>query len=288
MGAEKTRQLIKTSVRELVEFLCRSGDIDHRRSFAGDLSAMREGTRIHRMIQNRQGAEYTPEVPLSIEIPAEGYEIRLEGRADGIITPEDEPVTIDEIKGVYQDVDAMKEPVPVHLAQAKVYAYIYASQNGLPAIRVRMTYCGLNPDHPAAEEIRYFTEDYEFAALEEWFSLLSGEYRKWTDFLFAWRKTRTDSIRPLEFPYEYRAGQKELVRDVYRTILRNKILFLQAPTGVGKTIATVFPGIKAMGEGEIERIFYLTAKTITAQVAMDTFSLLASQGLRSKIGRAHV
>ncbi|MBQ6441861.1 MAG: PD-(D/E)XK nuclease family protein [Lachnospiraceae bacterium] len=282
MGAEKTRQLIKTSVRELVEFLCRSGDIDHRRSFAGDLSAMREGTRIHRMIQNRQGAEYTPEVPLSIEIPAEGYEIRLEGRADGIITPEDEPVTIDEIKGVYQDVDAMKEPVPVHLAQAKVYAYIYASQNGLPAIRVRMTYCGLNPDHPAAEEIRYFTEDYEFAALEEWFSLLIGEYRKWTDFLFAWRKTRTDSIRPLEFPYEYRAGQKELVRDVYRTILRNKILFLQAPTGVGKTIATVFPGIKAMGEGEIERIFYLTAKTITAQVAMDTFSLLASQGLRSK------
>ena len=282
MSADKEQNLIKISVRELVEFLCRSGDIDHRRTFAGDLSAMREGARIHRMIQNRQGAEYTPEVPLSWEIPAEGYEIRLDGRADGIIMVDHEPVTIDEIKGVYQDVEAMKEPVPVHLAQAKVYAFIFAIQNDLSVIRVRMTYCSLNPEYPTAEDIRYFTEDYEIRELAEWFEALMEEYRKWTDFLFEWRKIRTGSIRPLEFPYEYRRGQKELVKGVYRTILREKILFLQAPTGVGKTIATVFPGIKAMGEGEIERIFYLTAKTITAQVAMDTFSLLASQGLRSK------
>lgn len=282
MSADRERDQIKISVRELVEFLCRSGDIDHRRTFAGDLSAMREGARIHRMIQNRQGAEYTPEVPLSFCFPAGDYDIRLDGRADGIIMAEHAPVTIDEIKGVYQDVEAMKEPVPVHLAQAKVYAYIFASQNDLSVIRVRMTYCSLNPDHPSMDDIRYFTEELTMEELREWFFALMEEYRKWTDFLMAWRRIRTDSIRPLSFPYEYRAGQKELVRDVYRTILRKKNLFLQAPTGVGKTIATVFPGVKAMGEGEIDRLFYLTAKTITAQVAMDTFSLLESRGLRSK------
>lgn len=282
MSTEQERYQIKISVRELVEFLCRSGDIDHRRTSAGDLSAMREGTRIHRMIQSRQGAEYTPEVPLSCLFSTEDYDIRLDGRADGIIMADGEPTTIDEIKGVYLDVEAMKEPVPVHLAQAKVYAYIFASQNDLSLIRVRMTYCSLNAEHPSMNDIRYFTEEMTTEELREWFLALMEEYRKWTDFWMAWRRTRTESIRPLSFPYEYRAGQKELVRDVYRTILRKKILFLQAPTGVGKTIATVFPGIKAMGEGEIERIFYLTAKTITAQVAMDTFSLLESRGLRSK------
>ncbi len=282
MSIEKERDQIKISVRELVEFLCRSGDIDHRRTFAGDLSAMREGSRIHRMIQSRQGAEYTPEVPLSFVYPADDYDIRLDGRADGIIMTDHEPVTIDEIKGVYQDVDTMKEPVPVHLAQAKVYATIFASQNDLSLIRVRMTYCSLNPEHPSMDDIRYFTEEMTIEELREWFFALMEEYRKWTDFWMAWRRIRTESIRPLSFPYEYRAGQKELVKDVYRTILRKKNLFLQAPTGVGKTIATVYPGIKAMGEGEIERIFYLTAKTITAQVAMDTFSLLESRGLRSK------
>lgn len=282
MSAEQERYQIKISVRELVEFLCRSGDIDHRRSSVGDLSAMREGTRIHRMIQGRQGPEYTPEVPLSYVFSTEDYDIRLDGRADGIILADLEPVTIDEIKGVYLDVEAMKEPVPVHLAQAKVYAYIYATQNDLPLIRVRMTYCSLNAEHPTMDDVRYFTEELTIEELREWFFALMEEYRKWTDFWMAWRKTRTESIQPLSFPYEYRAGQKELVKDVYRTILRKKILFLQAPTGVGKTIATVYPGIKAMGEGEIERIFYLTAKTITAQVAMDTFSLLESRGLRSK------
>lgn len=272
--------IIKLSVRELVEFICRSGDIDNRRSSAGDLSAMREGARIHRMIQNRQGAEYSPEVTLKHTISTEHYDILLDGRADGIIERDNEPVTVDEIKGVYQDVEAMKEPVPVHLAQARVYAYIYALDNALEEIRVQMTYCNLD-----TEELRYFTEDLTFAEVRDWFSGVIDAYRKWTDFLYDWRIKRQESIRPLQFPYLYRKGQKELVQGVYRTILRHRNLFLQAPTGVGKTLATLFPGVKAIGENEIDRIFYLTAKTITAQVAMDTFELLRTQGLRAKLIR---
>lgn len=277
MKEEIERSKFKLSVRELVEFICRSGDIDNRRSASGDLDAMREGARVHRMIQNRQGAEYSPEVSLKITIPTGHYDIVLDGRADGIIEREDEPVTIDEIKGVYFELSEMEAPVPVHLAQAKVYAYIYALENELDEIRVQMTYC-----HLETEELRYFTEDLTFAELSAWFAGIIEAYKKWTDFLYEWRKTRTASLASLSFPYPYRKGQKELASDVYRTILRSKILFLQAPTGVGKTITTLFPGVKAMGEKEIDRIFYLTAKTITAQVAFDTLALLAKQGMRLK------
>lgn len=271
---------IRISVRELVEFICRSGDIDNRRSSAGDLSAMREGARIHRMIQQRQGADYKPEVSLRLILRFPDYEITIDGRADGIIERDDEPVTIDEIKGVYMDLDSMREAVPVHLAQARMYAYIYALQNEEKQMRVQMTYCNLE-----SEEIRYFTEELSFEELSDWFEEIIGKYRKWADFLHEWRGIRRLSCKETVFPYPYRKGQKDLASDVYRTILREKNLFLQAPTGVGKTITTVFPGIKAMGEEEIDRVFYLTAKTVTAEAPMQTFSLLMEKGLRLKLLR---
>ncbi len=271
---------IRISVRELVEFICRSGDIDNRRSSAGDLSAMREGARIHRMIQQRQGADYKPEVSLRLVLRFPDYEITIDGRADGIIERDNEPVTIDEIKGVYTDLDSMNEAVPVHLAQARMYAYIYALQNEEKRMRIQMTYCNLE-----SEEIRYFTEELTFEELSEWFDQILGKYRKWADFLHEWRGIRRQTCKEAVFPYPYRKGQKDLASDVYRTILREKNLFLQAPTGVGKTITTVFPGIKAMGEEEIDRVFYLTAKTVTAEAPMQTFSLLMEKGLRLKLLR---
>ena len=271
---------IRISVRELVEFICRSGDIDNRRSSAGDLSAMREGARIHRMIQQRQGAEYKPEVSLRLVLRFPDYEIAIDGRADGIMEREGEPVTIDEIKGVYTDLDSMKEPVPVHLSQARMYAYIYALQNEESRMRIQMTYCNLE-----SEELRYFTEELSFMELSEWFEEIIGKYRKWADFLHEWHGIRRESCKTVDFPYPYRKGQKKLASDVYRTILREKNLFLQAPTGVGKTITTVFPGVKAMGEDEVDRIFYLTAKTVTAEAPMQTFSLLMKEGLRIKLLR---
>ena len=112
-------------------------------------------------------------------------------------------------------------------------------------------------------------------SLAEWFTRLTDEYKKWADFQFAWQNLRQASIKKLEFPYAYRKGQKELASDVYRTIARRKNLFIQAPTGVGKTISTVFPAVKAVGEGLGDKIFYLTAKTITGTVAKEAFELCA-------------
>ena len=268
---------IHVSVRELVEFILREGNIDNRRTVGAE-NAMQEGGRIHRMIQKRMGATYHAEVSLKYSYDAGDYTISVEGRADGIIDKEnDSLVVIDEIKGTYKELYKIKQAVPVHLAQAKCYAYIYATQQSLDKIGVRMTYCNMD-----TEEIKYFHEEYERSELEEWFQKLMKEYRKWADFQFEWREKRTQSIKKLRFPFAYRPGQKELATYVYQTIYHKRKLFLEAPTGVGKTLSTVFPTVKSMGEGLTEKIFYLTAKTITRTVAENCLTLLRQQDLRLK------
>lgn len=301
---EAYMQELHISVRNLVEFIFRAGDIDNRAGKLASAEAMMEGSRIHRKIQKSMDTSYQAEVPLKIEWKANDYVLVVEGRADGIaygkfqpdlpaatesvlqpemefaaeIPPEEEISFIDEIKGVYRNVAAMEQPVYVHKAQAMCYAYIYAKQNRLERIGVQMTYCNLD-----TEEIRYFREIYTFETLTVWFGHLIEDYRKWADWQIAWKKQRQESIHTLEFPFSYRQGQKKLVADVYRTILRGKNLFIEAPTGVGKTISTIFPAVKAVGEGLADRIFYLTAKTITATVAKETFALLEEQGYRAKV-----
>ncbi|MBR1861134.1 MAG: ATP-dependent DNA helicase [Lachnospiraceae bacterium] len=264
---------IRISVRGLVEFLLRGGDIDNRKGGGSELAAMQEGGRIHRMIQGKMGPDYSAEVPLFFSHKNEEYELTVEGRADGIIV-NDEGVTIDEIKGTYRKLENMSEPVPVHLAQAKCYAFMYGRDMNLGEIRVRLTYCNME-----TEEIRYFYQDYEFNELRKWFEELIEEYHKWAILRCRHYKSRQKTIEELEFPFDYREGQKELASQVYQTIAQKKKLFLEAPTGVGKTITTVFPALKAVGVGKAEQIFYLTAKTITRTVARETFEILRSRGL---------
>ncbi|MBR1772199.1 MAG: ATP-dependent DNA helicase, partial [Lachnospiraceae bacterium] len=266
---------VRVSVRGLVEFLLREGDIDQRHQAMHE-DAMQEGGRIHRMIQRKMGADYQAEVPLHYTLETEDYRLVVEGRADGVIENEN-GVVIDEIKGTYRDIHRMKQPVPVHLAQAKCYAYLYCLQKPRSEIRVRMTYC-----HIETEQTRYFYEDYTFPQLERWFQTLIREYRKWSDYNWKWRGIRQQSIVQLEFPFPYREGQKELVSYVYQTIYHGKKLFLEAPTGVGKTISALFPAVKAMGKDMGEKLFYLTAKTITRTVADDTLALLRGNGLHFK------
>ncbi|XCP84327.1 ATP-dependent DNA helicase [Roseburia hominis] len=274
---EQETPVIRISVRNLVEFILREGDIDNRTGGSMDKEAMQLGSKIHRKIQRRMGAEYRAEVPLKTEISCEGFILRVEGRADGIIEREDE-VLVDEIKGVLCELEKIEEPVGVHLAQAKCYACIYASQHSLSRIGVQMTYCQME-----SEEIKQFRQDFSIEELQEWFEALVRQYEKWARFQVEWREERNASIKKLEFPFAYRKGQKELVSSVYRTILRKKKLFIQAPTGVGKTISGVFPAVKAVGEELGEKIFYLTAKTITRTVAEQAFDKLKEQELRLKV-----
>lgn len=270
-------QDIRISVRNLVEFILRSGDIDNRRSGMADRDAMQMGSRLHRKIQGRMGTAYQAEVFLSGTFPCGEFFITVEGRADGIIQ-EDEGVVVDEIKGVLRDLQYVEEPVPVHLAQAKCYAYLYAARQELDEIGVQMTYCNLE-----TEEIRQFRGVHRRDDLEVWFFGILEEYRKWAAYQVNWRKKRQESIRKIEFPFPYREGQRDLAAAVYRTIARKKKLFIQAPTGTGKTISTVFPAVKAVGEELGDKIFYLTAKTMARTVAEHAFSLLARQGLLLKV-----
>ena len=269
--------VIRISVRNLVEFILREGDIDNRTGGGQDPENMQMGSRIHRKIQRQMGSDYQAEVPLKTEIVCDGFTLKIEGRADGLIHTK-EQVMVDEIKGVLRELDRVQEPAGIHLAQAKCYASMVAEQEGVDEIGVQMTYCQME-----TEEVKRFQYSYRSNELKVWFDEVIRQYEKWAKFQIEWRKARNASVKGIEFPFPYRKGQRDLAVSVYRTILWKKKLFIQAPTGVGKTISTVFPAVKAVGEELGEKIFYLTAKTITRTVAEQAFETLREQNLKFKV-----
>ncbi len=273
---ELNKRVIRISVRNLVEFVMRGGDIDNRRTTGAEKDAMQAGSRIHRKIQKRMGSDYRAEVSMKHLVEEEQYQILIEGRADGVIE-RPSGVTIDEIKGIYKDLTLLEKPVQVHLAQVLCYGYFYCFDHGLDRIGVQITYCNME-----TEEIRRFTQERTFDELKEWFHGLIHEYIKWAEYLYRHELRRNESLKELQFPYEYREGQKELAVSVYKAVSRGKNLFIQAPTGIGKTLSTVFPSLKAIGEGHGEKLFYLTAKTITRSVAEECFALLRQHELYFK------
>lgn len=266
---------IRVSVRNLVEFVLRSGDLDNRHTAGNQKEAMQAGSRLHRKIQKRMGAGYRAEVSLKHKVEEDGFSLLVEGRADGIVHEYGkDSALIDEIKGVYLDVSRLEEAIEVHMAQARCYGYFYGSSEGLSEVTLQVTYCNLE-----TEEIKRFQEIKRLDELEEWFLGLIHEYVKWARYLYHNGLRRDESIKELEFPFPYREGQRELAVSVYRTQVRGRRLFIQAPTGIGKTLSTVFPSLKAIGEGYGEKLFYLTAKTITRAVAEEALAILREQGL---------
>ena len=266
----------RISVRNLVEFILQGGDLDNRRGTI-DKDAMLKGSRLHRKLQKQMGGDYRAEVALRMNCSYEDLDIRLEGRADGIFT-EDEVVWIDEIKGIYGNVEQMEEPVKVHKAQAMCYGYIYGVQEGLSKIGIQMTYANLE-----TEVVKRFREVISIEELKEWYQKLLDEYHKWLSYQKKWKEERNHSLQSLEFPFSYREGQRKMVSSVYHAIGASRQIFIQAPTGVGKTMSTIFPAVRAVGEGKGETIFYLTAKTITRTVAQEAFEVLREKGMKYKV-----
>ena len=273
---ETETEEIRLSVRAFVEFLLRSGDFAGRRGGWADRDAMQAGARAHRKIQKSRGEKYRAEVPLKWEHVYPSCRLLLEGRADGIYEEDGIPV-IEEIKGTYGDLDLLEEAVPVHLAQARCYACMYAEDHACTRICICMTYVQLD-----TEEVRQFVSEEEVSGIREWLQDLLDQYERWAEFRAEKIRKRNAAIKGLPFPFPYREGQKKLVEDVYRTILRKKQVFVQAPTGVGKTISTIYPSVMAMGEGLAERIFYLTAKTSAGMAAEEAFRILMREGLSCK------
>lgn len=268
---------VRISVRNLVEFILRSGDLDNSRGSSGDKEAMLKGGRLHRKIQRSMKGNYQAEVSLKRESEYEDTSIQVEGRADGIFT-EDGEVWIDEIKGTYGNLQAMEMPVPVHRAQAMCYGWIYGEKEGLSQIGIQMTY-----SHLDTEDTRRFREIFSMEELKKWYQELLDAYHKWIAYSLSWKKERNASMTDLQFPFPYREGQREIVSGVYHTVSSKKTLFVQAPTGVGKTMSAIFPSVRAIGEGKGETLFYLTAKTITGTVAWEAFHTLRENGLKFKV-----
>lgn len=269
---------IRLPIRELVEFILRSGDIDSRYA---PKDRMYEGARIHRVLQKRNGERYESyigEVRLSAEFSCRGMTYTLEGRADGIFTDGGVAV-VDEIKTTALPLNMIDEDANMtHWAQARCYACIYAQQNALPEISVQLTYANIE-----TYETKSARKTFSLGELRAFVNGLLEKYAAWADMTARWQAERDRTIRELPFPFsQYRKGQRELAVGVYRTIAAGKKLFAQAPTGTGKTISVLFPAVKAMGEGLISKIFYLTAKTITRQVAGEALDRMREKGLRLK------
>ena len=268
-------KIIKISIRNLVEFIMRHGSIDNR--YTSSIKAI-EGIRGHQRVQKSYGDNYTAEVPLKYTLTYEDLEIMVEGRADGILIEEDKTI-IDEIKTTTKDLLLIDENTnPLHWAQAKCYGYIYSMQNELDNIDIQITYYNID-----TKSTRILRQSYTLKELEEFFFWLIDEYKSWAQLESDWVNKRNESIKKLKFPFEnYRPGQRELAVRVYKSITDSKKCFAQAPTGTGKTISTLFPAIKAMGEDKTSKIFYLTAKTITREVAQNTISLMRKKDLKLK------
>lgn len=266
---------IRISVRNLVEFVLRSGDIDN--SFMS-MSRAVEGTRAHQRVQKSYGPEYKAEVSLKHIVEYEQFTILLEGRADGIISYDGKTI-IDEIKSTTKDLETIEEDYnPLHWAQAKIYGYIYGVQNKIDDINIQLTYVSIE-----TEECKIFIKEFTNSEIEDFFYYIINKYIELANMTFYWAGVRDETIKNLQFPFnEYRKGQRELAVAAYTTISERKKIFAQAPTGIGKTMSTLFPSIKAIGEGLVSKIFYLTAKTITREVPKASMELLMEKGLRAK------
>jgi Rad3-related DNA helicase len=272
-NAKKT---ISISVRNLVEFIYREGDID---SNGFSSNSMHEGARLHRKIQKAQNGKYEAEVSLKHTVENEHYTLLIEGRADGIIEDDNGEYCVDEIKTVsipLEEIDS--EYNGVHWAQVMCYASIFALQKGLSQIDIRLTYC-----HQETEQIKFFKKTVPISELNKFFNGLVDSYHSWALMSVHWNVKRDESVRNLQFPFlTYRAGQRELAIEVFKTVRDHKKLFVKAPTGIGKTISTVFPAIKALGEGHTSKVFYLTAKTITRGVVEDALEIMRKKQLSVK------
>ena len=265
---------LRLSVHQLVDFLLRTGDIDNR---VFNRSSMSEGSRLHSEYQGRQSANYMSEYALALNINVDGIDILLEGRADGIIKKSDGSYVIDEIKTTVEELEIFhQDNLEWHLGQAKCYAYMFAKSNDLEYIGVKLTYIRQGKEKEQLIDSYVFN----YLELEQYVLDLINDYLEFYNIIFQKLEKRNASIETLTFPFKkYRPGQRELAKYCYAVAKKGNRLFVEAPTGIGKTISTVFPFIKAIKDDEAAKIFYLTAKTSGREAAHQAIRLLKENGL---------
>lgn len=245
------------SIGEMVQLVLRSGNIDNRASAGG---RMEEGQKVHRLLQNAYGEGWEKEVHFKKTFEAHG--IQIQGRADGVF----ERRLIHEIKSTRRSlIDWEADGLEVHWAQAMCYAYVLAEAECLDEVEILLTYY-----NDRTKDRKDFSRVHHLADLKIYVEDLIARYAIWHQLQIQWALKRTQGLQTMPFPYgDYRSGQRKLAAAVYTTIRDGFLMLGEAPTGVGKTISTLFPALKAMGEDRIDKIFYLTAKTVARTVAED-------------------
>jgi DNA excision repair protein ERCC-2 len=266
------KPLHTVQVRELVEFVLRRGDLGGEGEFVGSDRAL-AGIRGHQKIQRSRPTGYLTELPVEHAVDADEFTLQIRGRIDGLLITS-ELVLLEEIKTVRGAWN--READPLHWAQARIYGFIHAQQQELKALDIQLVYLELETGR-----VTEFRQTFSFAELSGFFAATTAIYVDWLREQHHWRLARNASIAALAFPFpDYRAGQRELAVAAYRTLASGGRLFLAAPTGIGKTISVLFPAVKALGEGRLERIFYLTARTVGRAIAEKALADLRQAGLK--------
>ena len=262
----------RASVRQVVEFSLHERDLSPA-AFAA--KRMREGAAAHKARQSvgaREETAYQAEKSLSADYAAREITLRVTGRADGLLLAADGARIVEEIK-----LGTAENPlVPAHRAQAAMYGHMLCQKEGLTGVRLRILYVDEN-----GAPVRLYEEEADSARLKGEFEALCAAYCAWAERLLARRRARDASLFGLAFPYgAYRAGQRTFAANVYVAIRERKRLFAQAPTGIGKTMAALYPAALALGEGKCARVLMLTARTTGRKSAMDALAILRAHGAR--------
>ncbi|UCF36551.1 MAG: ATP-dependent DNA helicase [Acidobacteriota bacterium] len=263
---------MKISVRALVERFLRSGDlvID-----VWDSTHPIAAIRAHQKIQKSRPPEYTAEVPIAIELDRQGCHLEIGGRIDGVYRDSDR-VIIEEIKTTRQDLSEMKERDNIrHWGQSQVYSHLYNLCFDIVPVETHLTYYQLD-----SRKALTLKRCFEASELEVFFNALIDRYILQEQQLGRWATLRNDSIISAGFPFgAFRKGQREMAVAVYRTLRDGKQLLAQAPTGIGKTMAVLFPALKALAEGSTEGLLYLTARNTGRITASETFRTFREKGI---------
>jgi DNA excision repair protein ERCC-2 len=273
--ASRVKQRHQIAVRTLVEHVLRAGDLDVRFGAAG---RPLEGIRAHQRIQRRRPEGYRAEMPVSIEVDTADLILAVGGRIDGVLEAGD-GVIVEEIKSTTRDLAAIAgAPDACHWGQVKVYAYLLAVARNLGRVTVRLTYCHLD-----SGDTLELDEQLSLAELKAFFEDLIARYVRWATMMTRWRACRDAAVQGLEFPFRrYRDGQRAMAVAVYRTLRDGGQALIQASTGIGKTMAALFPALKTIGEGHIDRVFFLTARNTGQAAVLQALTLLQASGLRLK------
>ncbi|MDP9514067.1 MULTISPECIES: ATP-dependent DNA helicase [Pseudomonas] len=255
----------RIAVRALCEFSAKSGDLDLR--FTPSPTAL-EGIVGHRTVASRRNPGYQSEVALE----GQYGELLVKGRADGYDPAQN---LLEEIKTYRGDLARMPDNHrQLHWAQAKVYGWLLCQSLQLPSIRVSLVYFDILSEQETA-----LVEEHSAEALQEFFNRQCAVFLEWAQQEMRHREARDQATEALVFPHgEFRPGQRHLAESVYKAVSTGRCLLAQAPTGIGKTLGTIFPMLKAMAPQQLDKLLFLTAKTPGRQLALDAARVLfASQ-----------